>query len=233
MSEKQTNIIPHAPYDLSERIVVTGIGDSNMYGVPDTGDGDLDFPYLKVFGKNIGANEIINLGIPGSTISTNDGGASPTYDSDSIRNPVVRRLEGVPKHTNIFVLQGGVNDFWLGIPLGTIEDTNTDSFYGALNSYYGTIKTRFPSARIIALTMFETDRESLSGVSKEEWVQAQIAVAEKFDIEVFDAFHHSAVTPELADMADGLHLSQADSYTFAEELTDFYNEKFESRREGI
>ena len=81
--------------------------------------------------------------------------------------------------------------------------------------------------------MFETDRESLSGVSKEEWVQAQIAVAEKFDIEVFDAFHHSAVTPELADMADGLHLSQADSYTFAEELTDFYNEKFESRREGI
>lgn len=230
MSELQDNIIPSAPYDISERIVITGIGDSNMYGVPDTGDGDLEFPFIKVFGKNIGANEIINLGIPGSSIATNDGNFSPTYGSDSIRNPVTRRLDGVPKHTNIFILQGGVNDFWLGIPLGTIDDTDTDTFYEALNTYYGTVKKQFPSARIIALTMFETRRESLAGHSKEDWVQAQIDVAEKYNIEVFDAFHQSSVTPELADMADGLHLSQADSYTFAEELTDFYNGTFESKR---
>ena len=84
----------------------------------------------------------INKGIGGTTLT----GSGTT----NITSP--ERLALLPAG-DIYILNGGMNDWRNNLPIGTYGDTANNTVYGALKVYTDYILTNFPSAQIILNTV--------------------------------------------------------------------------------
>ena len=207
---------------VSQDFKLVGIGDSLMYGRLDTATGRMSTPWINTLGSNLNADTVLNFGESGALVST--------YAIKSAK-ALCTRVSEIPEDTSLLILNGGTNDYASNVPIGNISDTQTTTFYGALNAYYGGARQRFPKIRIIALSIFETTAQGTAG-TKQAYVDAQKAVAKKYSIEFFDVFKESMVTPNTADMTDGVHMSQSDASVFAQEMTDYINGTFVSKRDN-
>lgn len=193
--------------------VIVGIGDSNLQGLSDTNthaQDNYDIPLPELIGEALDANQIENNGIAGSTIATNP--ETPTYE------PMNERVNHISNNGDLVLLQGGINDWIKGVPLGELGDTNPDTFYGALEQYYGNAKERFEYADLLALTITDTtwSRQVSDGVTLQQWADAQIEVANKHQIPIYDLLRESGFNAREMSQ-DGLHYNQET----AKELADF------------
>ncbi|WP_273478488.1 SGNH/GDSL hydrolase family protein [Ignavigranum ruoffiae] len=203
-----------------QQFKLVGIGDSLMYGRLDTSTGRMSTPWINTLGSNLNADTVLNFGESGALVST--------YAIKSAK-ALCTRVSEIPEDTSLLILNGGTNDYASDVPIGSISDTQTTTFYGALNAYYGGARQRFPKIRMIALSIFDTTAQGSAG-TKQAYVDAQRAVAKKYGIEFFDVFKESMITPDTADMQDGVHMSQSDASVFAQEITDYINGVFINKR---
>lgn len=93
--------------------------------------------------------KIDNCGIGGATMSytigINDVHSVPSLTTDNMIN-------NIDTDTDCILVMAGANDFGREIPLGTMADTGTDTFYGAVKTVINKLITKFPTTRIIFMT---------------------------------------------------------------------------------
>ena len=203
---------------------IQGIGDSIMYGLPDTGTGRLANPWISQIASYF-KSDVINLGINSSTIATNKAGDNPAF-SNGNRNPIVERLDALDTSADLTILEGGINDFWIGIPLGDFDSRDTDTFYGALHAYYGGVAEMLHDKQVVVMTCLQSSHGHPGGVSLYDWTRAQVEVANHYSLPVFDAYSEAGISPRVSSqktkyMNDGLHLSQAGADRLSERFISY------------
>ena len=142
--------------------------------------------------------EINNMGLDSSTIST---------VRTSPQN-FVQRMVNIPSTSNLITVFGGYNDMWSSTSkLGTINDTDTNTIYGALNKIARYLLTNYPKAIIVFFTTLHWtwEREGSSanppyvvnpnGLTTPLLNQAIRDVGNKYGIPVIDLEKNSGIFP--------------------------------------
>lgn len=103
--------------------------------------GYMDAPYCELVKEELGLKSVKNYGVSNSTISSGDGYVSP----------MVERYNEM-EDADIVSVMGGINDYGKPVSLGTISDTETTTFYGALNTLAKGLKEKYSNAFIFFMT---------------------------------------------------------------------------------
>lgn len=86
-----------------------------------------------------------NHGIGGTKVADTTGTDTNAMCRDE-------RINQLPSNSNLITFMGGTNDWGNNVPLGTLSDTGTDTFYGAVKKVAEKLLTRFPDRRIVFMT---------------------------------------------------------------------------------
>ena len=152
-----------------------------------------DNKYTPLLQEELGLSFCFNYGVSGSTVAK-CGGLSC----------ISERYTQVSKSSNIISVLAGVNDCMNEVPLGTIDDTTNETFYGALNILLDGLKANHPDAYIFYMTPYKyiywesQDLESYVNAIKEVCELKDIPVLDMFTYGNFD-WNNPLYT------ADGLH----------------------------
>lgn len=92
--------------------------------------------------SELGFSNYNNYGVGGSRVSGNSNNAM-WQDS---------RIDEISKESNIILFMGGMNDWAQNISLGTLNSVDTNTFYGALNTVYDKLGSKFPNTKIIFMS---------------------------------------------------------------------------------
>ena len=131
-----------------------------------------------------------NYGVTGSCIATNTGSSQLSF---------VERYSSMDTSASLITVFGGVNDFLMSVSIGTIDDTSTDTFYGAMNALVSGLKANYPTARIVFFTPIkiggmDTNTNQAwnvpnnAGHDMKAYRNAIVTVCNKNQIEVLDLF---------------------------------------------
>lgn len=154
------------------------IGDSYLGGVGL--DADLRWPALLAEKYDM---EMTNYGINGSTVSA--------YDmADVSRTPMCLRWQGMPSQApDIFVIEGGRNDFNVSAPIGDVNSTDISTYLGALNYMINGLQNKYPNTLIVCTTVwnFGSTKANSAGNSHLDYGKAMKALCEYRNIPCFDA----------------------------------------------
>lgn len=182
------------------------LGDSITAGNQTAGS---TFPTL--VGQYLGLSVVRNYGISGTTVGTGTGS----------NNPMVTRYTDMDDDADIITFNGGLNDAALIHTLGTISDSATTSFYGALNVLVAGLMAKYPTALIIGLTTTPRDNADMT-----TYAEAIRLVCEKFMIPCIDLLKMSGMNPtnaasKAAYFGDGLHHNAAGKVRLANIIAGF------------
>ena len=173
-------------YDFSD-VTIAFLGDSITEGINgETGQAD-GLTYPEVVKEVLGTKEVYNLGVGGSTIG------------DYWTFAMVNRYQEIPADTDIIVVYGGLNDVFSGtdITMGDLETLEENTFCGDLDTLLEGIRTHYPESQLIVVTPM--DSVTIEDVRKlnpemepiEDYVNAIISLAEKYDADVIDLFNNN------------------------------------------
>lgn len=191
------------------------LGDSITEGV--NANGWQWHRYIDQWAKNNGIETtVVNLGIGGTSVCTS------SYVTDTLK-PFVNRLETIPTDADIVTIFGGTNDWGNNATLGTIDDTETSTFYGAYKHILEWIATNRPNAKVITMTPLkryyrgsgttwvnaQTTRNS-KGNLLQDYARAVKEVSDLYAVPCVDLHNDSGLNPVLEIvrtkfMGDGLH----------------------------
>lgn len=200
------------------------LGDSFTDNTRDSlGTGTFYFTRWYEFAREINHIEMVyNYGFGGTCMSPSVSGENSFYN---------RMQTMYSEHNNpsaVFVL-GGTNDYHNDVPLGTINDVTTDTFYGTLNKMCEYFKENFHTSKVVFCTPImrvspsngktETtpanNQTNSNGNSLEQFANAMIEVCHKWALPCFDAYHNSGICPQARNtqnfawfMNDGIHMKQ-------------------------
>ena len=177
------------------------------------------------------------MGVGGSCVSA-------MSDYKTANSPLINRYASIPE-SDIITIYMGTNDYGHETPMGTINDLEDVSFYGALNVIIPGIQKAQPDAKLVWITPthrygFGTSKllgtaftydylPNGRGYSLNYYVEAIKEVCEKYDVPVIDLFSLSEMDPSLSKvrtqyMPDGLHPNAAGheriAAVIAKELTN-------------
>ena len=139
---------------------------------------------------------------------------------------------------DILLVQYGVNDYHAGIPAENPEDPFDEyTFGGALRSAVAFWRENYPDIRIILLTptysWYDYDKltceeKDEGGGILEDYVNAEIRVAEEINVEIIDLYHdlypHEVWDDEKIYTRDGLHPNEAGRQLLAETIAAYLNQ---------
>ncbi|MEH7246457.1 GDSL-type esterase/lipase family protein [Neobacillus niacini] len=137
--------------------------------------------------------------------------------SGSTAAGVYNRRANLAANADIITVWIGTNDAKNSTPIGTISDSTTSTFYGALNLMAEYLLNTFPNKRVGLITLhvpagtYYADPNT-AGHSTEDYANAMIAVGKKYSIPVLDLYHSGGFTLKNATQnsllaTDGLHLN--------------------------
>lgn len=114
---------------------ITVNGDSICYGAGSTGG------YAKIIGENNNMT-VQNIGVGGGTI------AAETYSGDTAKHWISRTIGNMDADADFAILEGGVNDASIGVPMGEMSSGyngafDDTTFIGAFESMLYQLVTRF------------------------------------------------------------------------------------------
>lgn len=158
---------------------------------------------------------VSNFGVDGSCIADK---ASETAQS------FIDRLADY-QSADIIGVMGGTNDFWNNVPMGTIDDSDTTTFYGALNTIAQHIITTFPGAYFFFMTPIMGYRSAArveagaaafpyptnsQDLTLDDYCEAIRNVAEKYSVPLLDMKRVSGMCPLIESednrlYSDGVH----------------------------
>ena len=114
-----------------------------------------------------------NQGINGATFS----------DCENSSNPIVKRYVDLPSEQPDFVvIEGGRNDFNKMAEIGSVTEKDPKTYLGAIAITVEGLRTKYPNAKIIAVTFWKTPTVNKAGVASNTYVEAMMDACEKLDI---------------------------------------------------
>ena len=228
-----TNVIAQTNTNKWEGRSAVFIGDSITYGV---GTNKIYYEYIK---ETLLLGNVKAFGVSGSCISSKSD-----YGLDN--SPLSNRINSIPS-ADLIVVFMGTNDYGHETPLGSIDDTDDVSFYGALNFVAKTLITNNPTSTIIFVTPlhrygFGTSKilnQSFTydylpngvGHSLKDYKDAIVNVCERWSIPVVDLYGNSGINPAIPSIknnyfTDGIHPNSNGHERISEiicnELEDLY-----------
>ena len=113
---------------------------------------------------------------------------------------LVDKLDGMDfRKLEIMILEYGMNDYQMGVPLDNPEDPyDTYSFGGALRYVLRLMKQRFPSCRILLVSPTYSwysylekgcEEQDFGGGILEDYVLLEQGIAEEWHVEMIDLYH--------------------------------------------
>ena len=191
------------------------LGDSITEGV--NANGWQWHRYIDQWAKNNGVETtVVNLGIGGTSVCTS------SYVTDTLK-PFVNRLETIPIDADIVTIFGGTNDWGNNATLGTIDDTGTNTFYGAYKHILEWLAINRPNAKIITMTPLKRyyrgggttwvnaqTTPNNKGNLLQDYVRAVKEVSDLYAVPCVDLHNDSGLNPVIESvrnrfMGDGLH----------------------------
>ncbi|MDD5986851.1 MAG: SGNH/GDSL hydrolase family protein [Eubacteriales bacterium] len=161
------------------RLVISALGDSITYGTKTRK------PYEYYLGEMLRADQVNNYGVPYTDLSASAGGSQP----------FLSRYHKIRSDSDLIFVLGGTNDWWHGVPLGTIKDTTDISFYGGVYQLMTRLKERYPKARIVFATPLKRIRDGAptmrnrNGDQLRDFARAIKQEGVKNNIQIIDLYH--------------------------------------------
>lgn len=193
------------------------LGDSITEG---HGTSDVDHHFVTLVGKEGGFRESKNYGIGGTRIARQIG----TSDNSVWDKDFCARVEELDEDADIIGVFGGTNDFGHGdAPLGTFNDRDVHTFYGACHYLMTRLLERFPGKTIFFMTpIHRLNEDNMKGdgykaynvATLNTYVEIIREVAEYYSIPVLDLHKVSGIQPKVdiireRFIPDGLHPNDA------------------------
>ena len=205
-NEQDRKTISGNDIDFSE-IKIACLGDSITQAVNlDTLDHYQELAWPHILKEALGAEEVVNLGIGGSSIGR--------YWADAF----VDRYTEIPKDTDLIFVMGGTNDGFCAsfVEFGNSGERAPRTFWGDLDELMDGLKENYPDAEVIFLTplpnslhdYLKAERKYL--MSQEKFPEVIITLAEEHGMEVFDLYNSNILDGHDKDnilhlMPDGVH----------------------------
>lgn len=147
----------------------------------------------------------------------------------------ILRVDNMDPDADVIVVFGGTNDYSTGdAALGTIDDRDDTTFYGALHMLYTKLINKYPDAQIVAMTpLHRLDENTAYNKHRircvgclEDYVNAIIEVAGYYGIPVLDLYRVSGMNPEIEIIREkympaGLHPTDEGNKKIYDKLKGF------------
>ena len=107
----------------------------------------------------------------------------------------------LPSSCAMITVFGGVNDFLLGVPLGTSSSTDKSTFYGALNTLADGLKSRYSGSRIAFFTPIRIGghaNANSAGHTLKDYRNAIVQVCNNKGIEVLDLYSLDSMDADIS-----------------------------------
>ncbi len=182
-------------------------------------EGYLSYAYPSVLKELLGAEEVYNLGIGGSSIGR--------YWSDAF----VERYTQIPEDTDIIIVMGGTNDgFCLSEKeFGSLTERKTQTFCGDLDELMRGLKENYPEADIFFATPLPNIlqdylmRERTYLLPQKNLSDVILTLSAAYDFQVIDLYNSNILDSHDADivadyMPDGVHANKAGYRILAEHI---------------
>ncbi len=212
---------------LSEKVFNGGLGGTSMGRL----DGERRLAYTK---------DCLTMQALSQAIVADDFGPQQTVrireHATQYFEETINELEKIDfESVDILFIGHGVNDYHSGAKIANEEDPyDVYTFIGALRSAVEALQERYPDLRIILLTptyswyVYYEDAEQtcenndFGGGVLEDYVNAEIALAESLGVEVIDFYHDFYPHGQWSDWQlytnDGLHPNEASRRRIAETI---------------
>lgn len=153
-------------------------------------------------------------GVGGGTIAGN------TFMSDGTtpRHWISRDISNMQANADYIIFQGGINDYWVNVPLGTISTgynatLDDTTFCGALESLFKQAQLKWKGKKIgfiITHKVFGTTNFATSNMSELYWEKAR-SICKKWSIPYIDLFNESGLNYDLVDIRNQYSQPRADN----------------------
>ena len=206
ISRQDKKIIADSEVDFSD-CKITCLGDSiTAASNLDTIENYQSMSYPSQLGEILDAEEVVNLGIGGSSIGR------------YWENAFVDRYQEIPEDTDVILVMGGTNDGFCASEkeLGSLEKREKDTFTGDLDELLFGLQKDYPDAQIVLITPLPNVLHDLLRKSRDyllpqsAFVRVMKQLGEEHGIPVIDLYnsnfldtHDAAVIHAL--MPDGVH----------------------------
>ena len=206
INRQDKKIIADSEVDFSD-CKITCLGDSiTAASNLDTIENYQSMSYPSQLGEILGAEEVVNLGIGGSSIGR------------YWENAFVDRYQEIPEDTDVILVMGGTNDGFCASEkeLGSLEKREKDTFTGDLDELLFGLQKDYPDAPIVLITPLPNVLHDLLRKSRDyllpqsAFVRVMKQLGEEHGIPVIDLYnsnfldtHDAAVIHAL--MPDGVH----------------------------
>lgn len=206
INRQDRKIIADSEVDFSD-CKITCLGDSiTAASNLDTIENYQSMSYPSKLGEILGAEEVVNLGIGGSSIGR------------YWENAFVDRYQEIPEDTDVILVMGGTNDGFCASEkeLGSLEKREKDTFTGDLDELLFGLQKDYPDAQIVLITPLPNVLHDLLRKSRDyllpqsAFVRVMKQLGEEHGIPVIDLYnsnfldtHDAAVIHAL--MPDGVH----------------------------
>lgn len=217
-------------YDFSQ-MKIACLGDSITKAANLEGEENYEqYAYPARLQELLGAEEVYNLGIGGSSIGR--------YWADAF----VDRYTEIPQDSDIIIVMGGTNDGFCVSEeeFGSLDERAYHTFCGDLNELMNGLRENYPDAQIFFATPLPnvlqdylmSEREYL--LPQKDFVEVIQTLADEYDFEVIDLYNSNVLDSHDANiiteyMPDGVHGNPAGyqilAERFAGELVKYYNEE--------
>lgn len=187
-------------------IEISCLGDSLTFG------SEINTSYPKLLKKKLGAKMVYNYGIGYSTCSViTECECHPTRPK--AHYPMCERYTQIKESSDIIIVMCGFNDAGLA-PLGTIDDTENTTFYGAMNTMCKGLKEKYSNSWIFFMTSFKYDHYGVEnptndfGYHREDYYNTAVKkICNKYDFDVFDTFSELS-WHSVTNAVDNVHPNQ-------------------------
>ena len=178
-------------------------GDSITYGAnPFKNYSQIANPYPKLVSETLGFKSYYNPAVSGATLCSN---SKNLYCMTDV-------VLSTTQHYDIVSVLLGFNDYNNSLPLGTINDSERTTIYGALKQIAEYLLQSQPNAFIFFMTPYKSSNwynYNKSGYNLYDVAQAVKEVANKYNIPVLDMFNLGQFEVEMYNAnSDGVHPSQ-------------------------
>lgn len=187
-------------------------GDSIMYGVTTYDGGRATLTLPQNLAERIPNATVENKAHGGDRIQ-HTGDTSTSISDSIIADSTVGQYD-------YFMINGGTNDYTGDVPIGTIDGTETNTFYYGLTSMIDYIFSQNPFARIMLITPIFRNYahaelgnayylQNRAGATLGDYCDAMIAVGKKYCIPVYDSRFNAPFNED--NYTSTLHLRAAGS----------------------
>ena len=172
-------------------------------------------------------------GVGGSRIANQ---LNPGNPNDRMEQCFVKRMKDMDPDADVIVVFGGTNDFGHGdAPLGTPDDRDVNTYWGACHLLCSGLIEKYPTAQIVIMTPLHRTNElkprgdghkSYDYGILSTYVDILKKVAVEYSIPVLDLYATSGIQPRIeaqriAFMPDGLHPNDNGHRRIADRLAAF------------